>query len=267
MPEDIKRLFFGVEIHAPWPTHLPKGRLLDEKHRHLTLAFLGNIPYPPLREMLNHFPKISINIGSVGYFDSCLTLPPHHPHVVAWHARWLDLQCPIIHFQKILSDWLISHEYSLDHRAWKPHVTLCREPFDAHVWMKDFIPLPFYANGIHLYESVGNLNYIPIWSYPIKAPFEEINHTADMAFIIHGENLQQLYHHAFTALAFKAPEFIQFFVPVENFNHLDDVIIALNGIVSRADSEIGSPLKAVSFHGEIVPLQNSLLQWEMIVDV
>lgn len=267
MQEEIKRLFFGIEIHAPWPVHLPKGRLLDEERRHLTLAFLGNIPYAPLRECLKDFPKVTLKLGSVGYFDSCLTLPPRHPHVVAWHAHWLDDLSPVVNFQRILSDWLISHDYSLDKRPWKPHVTLCRQPFDAHAWMKNFHPIPFYASSIHLYESIGNLKYVPTWSYPIKAPFEEINHTADMAFIIRGENLRQLYYHAFTALAFKAPEFIEFFTPRESFNHLDDVIMALNEIVSRADSKIGSPLKAISFHGEIVPLQDSLLQWEMIVDV
>lgn len=267
MQEDVKRLFFGIEVHAPWPSHVPKGRLLDENHRHLTLAFLGNIAYPPLREILDQFPKISFKIGEVGYFDSCLTLPPRHPHVIAWHAHWLEENPSIVRIQKILSDWLISHGYSLDERPWMPHVTICRQPFDAHMWMKDFSPLPFYASSIHLYESVGNLNYDPIWSYPVKAPFEEMNHTADMAFVIRGENLKQIYDHAFTALAFKAPELIKFFTPMKSLNHLDDIIIALNHIVSRADSEVGSPMKAISFHGEVIPLQDSLLQWEMIVDV
>ena len=29
MKEEIKRLFFGIEVHAPWPYLLPKGRILD----------------------------------------------------------------------------------------------------------------------------------------------------------------------------------------------------------------------------------------------
>lgn len=267
MEKEIKRLFFGIEVHAPWPPHVPEGRLLDEEHRHLTLAFLGNIPYEPLKEILNDFPKVSLKIGSVGYFDSCLVLPPRHPNVVAWHAHELGDSSPIAHFQTLLSDWLISHGYSLDKRSWNPHVTLCRQPFDAHKWMKDFIPLPFYTCSLHLYESTGHLQYVPLWSYPIQAPFEEINHTADMAFIIRGENLQQLYRNAFIALSFKAPEFIEFFTPGEALNNLDDIVIALNHIVSKVDSSIGCSLKAISFHGEIIPLQDALLQWEMIVDV
>lgn len=267
MQNDIKRLFFGIETHAPWPAHFPKGRLLDESHRHLTLAFLGNIPYTPLREKLNQFPKISWNLGFVGYFDACLALPPHHPHVIAWHAHWLENDSSASNLQKILADWLINHNYSLDKRPWMPHVTLCRQPFDVPTWVEDFAPIPFYASSIHLYESLGNLNYIPIWSHPIKAPFEEVNHTADVAFKIRGINLEQIYRHAFIAMAFKAPELLGFFAPLSSLNHLDDVIIALNNIISRADSEVGCPMKAVSFHGEIIALEDDLLQWEMIIDV
>ena len=267
MEKEIKRLFFGLEIHAPWPAHLPAGRLLEEEHRHLTLAFLGNVPYLPLNEALKYFPKVSLKIGMAGYFDSCLSLPPRHPNVIAWHARWFQEDPPIVNFQKILCDWLMTLGYSLDKRPWNPHATLCRQPFDAHQWMKDFMPLPFYVSSIHLYESMGQLHYLPIWSYPLKAPFEEINHTADMAFIIRGENLQQIYQNAFTALAFKVPEFIRFFKPIKFLNDLDDIVIALNDNITQVDCSVGCPLKAVSFHGKIIPLEENLLQWEMIVDV
>jgi 2'-5' RNA ligase len=267
MSEEIKRVFFAIEVHAPWPSKLPQGRLLDETHRHLTLAFLGNIPYPPLHNILEHFPTPLMRIGSVGFFDSCLLLPPRHPHVVAWHAHWLEDHTALVTFQKQLMEWLLSHGYSLDTREWKPHVTICRQPFHAQEWQKAFAPLPFYTSSIHLYESVGNLQYVPIWSYPIKAPFEEIDHTADMAFIIRGETLRHIYHHAFIALAFKSPDFLDFFKPDAPLTSLDDIIIALNEMIARVDSAVGCPLKAVSFHGEIVVLPDSLLQWEMIVDV
>lgn len=265
MKEEIKRLFFGVEVHAPWPSEFPPGRLLDKTHRHLTLAFLGNIPYLPLLNLLENFPNPSGFLGSVAHFDSCLSLPERHPHVVAWHVHW-DEDSPIIEFQKILVNWLLSHHYSLDTREWNPHVTLCRQPFDLPAWKKSFKPLPFYIGSIHLYESLGNSNYISLWKYPVKPPFEEIEHTADMAFIIRGTSLQQLYLHAFTSLAFKASEFLDFFKSPDSLNTLDDLIIALNAIIANVDGSVGCPMKAVSFHGDIV-VNDSLLEWEMIVDV
>jgi RNA 2',3'-cyclic 3'-phosphodiesterase len=267
MHEEIKRLFFGIEIHAPWPPKLPPGRLLDVTHRHLTLAFLGNIPVRLLLALLETFPIIPMRIGTAGYFDSCETLPPRHSHVIAWHARWLDDHHSVLIFQKNLTDWLLSHHYSLDTRPWNPHVTLCRQPFDPQAWKKAFTSLPFYTGAIHLYESIGNLNYIPLWSYPVKFPFEEIDHVADMAFIIRGETLEQLYRNAFICLAFKAPEYLNFFIPLKPVHTLDEIIITLNAILTNVDMSVGCPMKAVSFHGEIVHLQDSSLQWEMIVDV
>ena len=40
----------------------------------------------------------------------------------------------------------------------------------------------------------------------------------------------------------------------------------LNNLVMAVDQDIGSPIKAVSFHGEIEKKEN-YLQWEMIIDV
>lgn len=266
MKEEIKRLFFGIEVHAPWPAPLPKGRMLDESHRHLTLAFLGNIPFAPLLKLLEHFPKLPMHIGSVGFFDACLTLPARHPHVVAWQAHWWNGYSKCLELHSLLTQWLSSHRYSIDERKWLPHVTLCRQPFDPGKWKEAFKPLPFYTSSLHLYESIGNLNYIPIWSMPIPCPFEEIEHTADMAFIVRGETLLELYHHAFAALAFKAPDLLDYFMagPIAS---LVDIIVLLNAIICQADAAIGCPMKAVSFHGEIIVQPDSLLQWEMIVDV
>lgn len=267
MPEEVKRLFFGWEVHSPWPSKLPQGRLLDEAHRHLTVAFLGNIPYLPLQEILHTFPKPCMRVGSVGNFDACLTLPPRHPHVIAWHMQGWEDPHPLHDFQKKVMHWLSSHQYAIETREWNPHVTLCRSPFDAQAWKEAFMPLPFYTSSLHLYESTGNLHYMPLWSYSLYAPFEEIDHTADMAFIIRGESLQHLYQNAFTALAFKVPSFLDFFIPQPILNDLDDVIITLNAILAHVDCMKGCPLKAISFHGEIARLEHSLLQWEMIVDV
>lgn len=260
MQEISKRLFFGYEILAPWPEKLPKGLLIDPIHRHLTLAFLGSIPYHPLQTILSEVPNPS-RVGYVGCFDACIKLS----HVMAWRMKMQDNALSA--YQKDLSKWLSEKGYILDKIEWLPHVTLAREPFDLSEWKGDFHPLPFYTSSLHLYESVGNLRYNPIWSFPVYPPFEEIAHTADVAFIVRGYELQDFYLNAFTALCFMEPAIIGYIIPHNNFENLDDVIIALNQIVSEADQAIGCPFKAVSFHGEIIINPNLPSTWEMIVDV
>lgn len=268
MEEDKKRLFFGLDVSAPWPEKLPIGRLLDEKHRHLTLAFLGNIPFAPLKTLLKTFPECPMKVGTGGFFDRCLLLPPRHPKVLAWQNCWYDPHSPVFILQERLSSWLRGAGYSIELQEWLPHVTLCRAPFDPHAWKKSFTPLPFYTQSINLYESVGHLTYNPIWTYPIAPPFVEIDHTADIAFKISGETVSQIYTNAFIALAFKFPEFIKYYQqPLINLSSIDDVVILLNQVVSAADSADWSPIKAVSFHGDLVKQPNDTLTWEMIVDV
>ena len=264
----MKRLFFGAEMHAPWPSSFPKGRLIEEPCRHVTLAFLGQCEENILFESLKDFPKIHYDLGEVGIFEQCLILPSSpSPHVVAWQVKWLHAFNALSHFQSILSDWLKAKGYALDSREWLPHVTLCRQPFDSREWEQAFAPLPCYSGAIHLYESEGNLKYVPLWSYPVMHPFEEFEHTADMAFWIRGKTLSQLYDHAFTALAFKFPPLLAYLKSSPSVSTLEEVIMELNEGIGQADGEIGCPMKAVSFHGEIQERENGLLQWEMIVDV
>lgn len=266
--ENEKRLFFGIEVSAQWPSKMPQGRILDPAHRHMTLAFLGLADYPKLQKHLSTFPKPSFNCGLVGKFNECLFLPPRHPHVVAWNASWGEDAAALVAFQKTLISWLQEGGFNPDtrHEEWLPHVTICRSPFNYKQWRRSFSELPFIAKDIHLFESMGNLKYMPVWSYPLKSPFEEIEHTADLAFRIFGENLAQIHSHATYALAFKFPSLLPFIsFPFESHD-LDDVIITLNDIIAKADAKIGCPIKAISFHGEIKK-EDNLLMWEMIIDV
>lgn len=266
MNEEVKRLFFGIEVVAPWPENYPKGRLLEASHRHMTLAFLGNVPAQKVLDLLPDFPPIPLKIGLAGRFDRCLFLPPHHPHVVAWHVDWIDDPRPFLEHQSMLALWLRSNGFHIDEREFLPHVTICRSPFYPREWKKEFHPLPCFCKDIHLYESVGNLKYEPRWSLPLKAPFEEIEHTADIAFAIHGESISQLHRHAQLALAFRFPLLLNYLEQCE-VGSLEDCVIALNEIVTRADGDIGCPFKAISFHGELYTETDGTLTWEMIVDV
>lgn len=261
---DIKRLFFALEIHSFWPETLPQGRILAEKDRHLTLAFLGNIDFSKLP--LKDLPLPEFKVGFCGKFDQCLFLPKKHPRVVAWHADWLENVEPLQNYHNILNDWLKEKGFPADSKHdFLPHVTLSRAPFDLTEWKQCFNPLPFFASSLHLCESLGNLNYASIWSHIIKPPFEEIEHTADIGYLVRGETREQLFIHAFIALCFTFPDLLAFWKK-DRPENVQDIVIALNNIVSKADQEIGCPFKAVSFHGNIKE-KNGLLEWEMIIDV
>jgi len=181
----MTRLFFGMEVVSPWPEELPHGRNLQEPDRHLTLAFLGESNMPDLTS----FPKPPFSIGLSGIFDKPLFLA----HVVAWHIQWLEEG--LLTYQKELAHWLRIQGDFLS------HVTLAQEPYAPEEWEHSFQKLPVYVKNINLYEGFGHSKYKILWQYPLLAPFDEIEHTADIAFRIRGN----LFLHAQLALAFHFP--------------------------------------------------------------
>lgn len=98
------------------------------------------------------------------------------------------------------------------------------------------------------------------------APFEEIEHTADIAFNVRGRDFTELYFNAVGALGFIFPPIIQFKNSSLSVMSIEDVIINLNVCVTLADSAIGAPFKAVSFH-HLLTEKNGIYFWEMIIDV
>lgn len=267
MENNLKRLFFGWEISAPWPLKTPPGRVLDEHCRHFTLAFLGQTDFSKLSGLLPSFPPPPFRVDRTGRFTECQFFPPRRHNVAAWNIAWFDPEEPIKQYQKQLSEWLVLEDLMQEEsREWHPHATLCRRPFNAAKWVQSFQSIPFSAKHIHLYESLGNLKYASIWSYPLISSFEELDHTADIAFRINGESIEELYNHAFTALAFKFPPLLAYFKPIGDIEGIDDIIIRLNEYIAYADQDLGCPFKAVSFHGSIEK-NNNILQWDMIVDV
>lgn len=257
----MKRIFFGFEIEAPWPIDYPKGHVLEEKERHFTLVFLGNVDPAAIMQNLNSIPLPVFKIAPAGYFDKVLLLPAGHPRVVAWHAKWFLEGLEIDQYQKRLLDWLEDLNYKVDRRPLLSHVTVARAPFEEEEWLKAFSPLPCMIKALHLYESIGNLHYSSLWQFPFTPPFEEIEHTADVAFIIYGSNFQQLYLNAAIALSFKFPPLLDFLTE-KMLHDLNEVVRELNQLISITDQKIGCPFKAVSYHGEF---KNQ--KWQMIVDV
>jgi 2'-5' RNA ligase len=262
-----KRLFFGMGVKAPWPETLPYGRVIGEAHRHLTLAFLGNVDYAKMEEALISFPTLYFKVGFGAQFDQSLFLPPAHPRVVAWHLTWLEPHPEILSLYEILVKWLRERGFSPDLRqTFLPHVTVARAPFDQKKWRKVLLPLPVMVHDLNLYESLGNLTYAPLWNLPLLPPWEEMEHTADLAYRVRGKSFDQLFQHARLALSFHFPPFLKYSYSLHLRSSLEEVIIDLNHLVASVDREIGSPFKAVSFHSQLEN-REGILTWEMIVDV
>lgn len=265
-----KRIFYGLEIKAPWPENLPDGRFLLESDRHMTLAFIGNVDYEEIAPILKNSPLPQRTVGVGGVFNEGLLLPPRHPRCVSWHIDYLTGTDQTIAYQKQLTDYLVQQSLLSEKeskRPFLPHVTICRKPFLVNQWKKAFSPLPLMATNLHLYESTGKLRYEPIWTYHMLPPLEEIDHTADIAFRIRGETAEEVFLHACLALAFEHPPFLPYIPRNESFTTVDDIIITLNELITKIDSEEGCPFKAVSFHGSLEKSTNGTLAWEMIVDV
>ncbi len=264
---ETKRLFFGMETISPWPEDLPAGRILAETDRHLTLAFLGDVDLSRLLQLLTDFPKPPFSIGLAAVFDRPIFLPPSSPRVAAWHVHWLEQKIEFLAFQKSHVLWLKNQGFSIrdGKKEFLPHVTLARGPFVVSEWEKAFQKLPLYIKNIHLCESLGYSKYKVLWNSPMLAPFDEMEHTADLAFLIRGKNLAQLHLHAQLALSFYFPAFIQYFT-FNEVGSLADMISSMNRLVAQADTEEGCPFKAVSFHGDLKNGEQ-FLEWEMIVDV
>ncbi len=259
-------MFFGAQVRSAWPEYFPEGRLIPEKTRHITLAFLGNCDATALEKALFEIPTPGPLLGCSGIQEGLVFLPKDAARVVASTVRWLRGEELLMHYRERLIAWLKTLGYTLDHASFFPHISIARRPFAKEAWTAAFSPLPFFVEAIVLYESKGNLHYEPLWTFPLLDPFEEIEHTADVAFVIRGETVRDVYLHAQLALSFLFPPFTSYF-NLDLKNSLIEIVIALNEMVSRADAEIGCPLKAVSFHGELYEDERQLLNWEMIVDV
>ena len=82
-----KRFFLAFEVEAPWQEE-PPGRYI--KHRHLTIAFLGNVETSKIENILKNFEAPNFKVGPSGIFDKLLFLPKFLPRVVSYNIDWLS---------------------------------------------------------------------------------------------------------------------------------------------------------------------------------
>jgi 2'-5' RNA ligase len=228
----------------------------------MTLAFLGSTS-PSISEKAIPIP--SFDIGPASYSTKWIFFPSEtEARVVAAETASLS---PLLDYQYTLSQWVKTEGYpSHDSRPFFPHITLARGPLDVESWKKIPCEIPFYIRSIALMESLGHSRYQHLWRHSFLPPFAEIEHTADIAFLIRGSDFYDLFFHAQIALSFKFPALVAYLSKEKNFPSLDTVIAALNDVIARADLDIGIPFKAVSYHDEMAYHSNHL-EWKMIVDV
>lgn len=227
--------FVGYGIEAPWPENVPSGQIVPPLSRHLTTLFFGK--EKPQREVLTKPPFV---LSPGGVIDGLLFLSK----VVAYSPSFFE---PGITSVKL------------------PHITVSRTTGQEELWEKQFYPIPFYLKDLNLYHTVGHLQYEKVETYPFIPPFEEIEHTADIAFMVRGRHVGELYRNGALALAFRVPTLSKW-IFAELPKSLEEVVTALNRLLYLLDVEEGSPLKAVSHAGFVEP-KGDFLEWEMIVDV
>lgn len=249
-----ERLFFAAEITAAWPQVLPKGRLISPEFRHMTLSFLGMTDRKALMDKIDEVPLPSWRLPPCGVFEKWIFLPLETPRVVAASPAFLEGEKELLDYQKKLSS-----------SSFLPHVSVSRDPFDKEAWERFPCQIPFFIRGIALYKSLGHSNYQLLWGHESPAPFEEIEHTADIAYKIRGENYAQLALHAVLALSFSFPAFLKYLKTIPAAGSVQDIIAFLNRWIAEIDISEGIGLKAVSYHATIE--KNDLLEWTMIVDV
>jgi RNA 2',3'-cyclic 3'-phosphodiesterase len=255
MEKIVKQLFLGFAVGAPWSA-FSEGKILEENDRHLTFLFLGKVEME-----MQDIPEPPFIIAPVGIFDRLLFIPEGSPRVAAFHATFLSCSEELQNFRQELIKWADHEE-----REMLPHVTVARQPKNLAEWKKNFKPLPFFCKSFHLYQSLGDSHYEKISSHSFLLPFEELSHTADIAFLIRGKDFDELFLHAQIALAFSFPALLAFIQQKCRGESLDELVIQLNEIISSVDQEIGCPFKAVSFHGK-EEKKEGIIHWEMIVDV
>ncbi len=264
---DETRLFFGFEVEAPWRKKQPNARLIKPIYRHMTLAFLPKASLDELKRLQGEFPLPQLPYGPCGLLDELIFLPPKRPRVVAAHPKLFHSYTHVAHYQEILTQWLIDHGFSPAHpdRPWLPHVTIGRAPFDPKAWREDFLPLPFISRHMILYQSLGHSTYEKLWKHKLTPPFEEIHHTADIAYRVRAKSYPELFLNALAALAFRAPSLVTYRVD-EKINGLIDVVQLLNRLITQMDIKEGCPLKSVSHQGEVEESEGQLV-WEMVCAV
>jgi len=152
-PENIKEAL--EKDAALLREELVSGRFVKRNAYHLTLEFLGEVPYQRVKDVQEamdqcEFQKFPITIGDLGRFRR-----------QEGDILWREVKAPktLYELQKKLSDGLRMRGFSLETRPFRPHMTIARnavlkneDAWDILRKRKD--ALSFSAESITLMRSV-----------------------------------------------------------------------------------------------------------------
>ncbi len=178
------RVFIAMEIPQKVKDNLERssrqfaeyadgGNFVPKDNLHLTLHFLGNVT-----------PDALIYIQSA--MDSVRDMPAPELAVMQFAMQrtgdivWAKIRpsAPLTTLHDSLGERLEANGFEVEHRAYRPHVTLIRKksftlPFSEVTKNVQVYNAPFTADRLTLYESVferGSVTYRPL--YTVQLPSE-----------------------------------------------------------------------------------------------
>src|SRR4051812_31831587 len=104
-----------------------RGRAISGEHVHLTLAFMGDVPF----ERLSHLRTIGDALPAQSATLDFDTLGAWRASGVAWVAPSV-LPQPLVDLHATLHGALTSAEFEMESRPFRPHVTLARRCVQPH---------------------------------------------------------------------------------------------------------------------------------------
>lgn len=152
-------------------THAVKGTFIPKENYHITLHFLGNVDESKLIYIQSALdgirqmpaPRLAINQFAVLRASNAVC------------ARF-NKNADLIALHEALGEKLEQSGFAVEHRAYRPHVTMIRNygfnlPFSEVTKSVDVYNKPFNAAEAVLYESVSDSNgvtYRPLYSVTLQ---------------------------------------------------------------------------------------------------
>lgn len=160
----VERVFIGIPLDkqahdavevqfAPWQSRYPGIRWVPALNRHLTLAFLGDIPIADVNLLRAEFGEAYRAEKRFSYrFSALRRFPNAGGRIIALTG---DVSPPLANLFETTLAMLRRHSLPYDKKRFKPHVTLARikDPALAGRWPNEDIDIQLKVSRIMLYRS------------------------------------------------------------------------------------------------------------------